>query len=200
MHLHSTYLGTDQSANRFKETNHACESYRHAIKFITLENGKSLLEVLEICKSSALETLEVALQTVISSLPVKGPSICTNSNVNNVLIYLNLYTSLGEYDVEKLISSTLEDEESLTIFSLSETLLGNLAINVDARPSDALNVAKRCRAPIYLYYVLAEELDLVAKMNIAVKDERYSDAGTKGTAMLSRLECLPVTTYLNALV
>nr|XP_043611231.1 uncharacterized protein LOC122582862 [Erigeron canadensis] len=59
---------------------HARKSYRHAIKHICLENGKSLLEVIEICKSSAMETLEVALQAVISSLPAKGPSICTNCN------------------------------------------------------------------------------------------------------------------------
>lgn len=59
---------------------HAIEQYRHAIKHICLENGKSLLEVLEICKSSAMETLEVALQTVISSLPVKKPSLCAECN------------------------------------------------------------------------------------------------------------------------
>lgn len=59
---------------------HACKSYRHAIKHIHLENGKSLLEMIEICKASASETLEVALQTVISSLPAKGPFMCTNCN------------------------------------------------------------------------------------------------------------------------
>ncbi|KAI3826161.1 hypothetical protein L1987_00206 [Smallanthus sonchifolius] len=59
---------------------HARKSYRHAIKHIFLENGKSLLELIEICKASASETLEVALQTVISSLPSKGPSVCTKCN------------------------------------------------------------------------------------------------------------------------
>lgn len=83
--------------------------------------------------------------------------------------------------------------------------------SVDARPSDAINVAKRCKAPIYVnkqivladatrisfgmgtmsnrsgYDVsldsaaddpdlLSEELNMIRNMNLAVKDERYSDA------------------------
>ncbi|XP_076928248.1 uncharacterized protein LOC143592144 isoform X4 [Bidens hawaiensis] len=59
---------------------HALKSYRHAIKHIFLENGKSLLELIEICKAAASETLDVALQTVISSLPAKGLSMCTKCN------------------------------------------------------------------------------------------------------------------------
>ncbi|KAK9068449.1 hypothetical protein SSX86_012563 [Deinandra increscens subsp. villosa] len=60
---------------------HACKSYRNAVKHIHLENGKSLLEVIEICKAAASESVEVALQTVISSLPVNGPSMCTECKV-----------------------------------------------------------------------------------------------------------------------
>ncbi|KAL8231711.1 hypothetical protein R6Q57_001489 [Mikania cordata] len=150
---------------------------------------------------------------------------------------------VGEYAVEKLISSSLEDEGFPNHFQLVRNIVGELGyevklvqitervgniymaticfhkpgsedIRVDARPSDAINVAKRCKAPIYVskeivladaikivyktgklrdrkptYDVyldsaidgpddLAEELDLVAKMNLAVKEERYSDAGT----------------------
>ncbi|KAI3725853.1 hypothetical protein L1987_65649 [Smallanthus sonchifolius] len=148
---------------------------------------------------------------------------------------------VGEYAVEKLISSSLEDEEIPNHFQLVRNIVGKLGyevklvqitervgniymanirfhkpgtedIRVDARPSDAINVAKRCKAPIYVskqivladaikivyktgklhdrkptYDVyldsaidgpdeLAEELDLVTKMNLAVKEERYSDA------------------------
>ncbi|KAK1303431.1 Bifunctional nuclease 2 [Acorus calamus] len=85
-------------------------------------------------------------------------------------------------------------------------------LTVDARPSDAINVAKRCKAPIYVsknivskdaikivygrwkgknaksvYDVsldsavegpdpLAEELDLVRKLNMAIGQEKYEDA------------------------
>ncbi|XP_016676324.2 bifunctional nuclease 2 isoform X1 [Gossypium hirsutum] len=88
----------------------------------------------------------------------------------------------------------------------------NDVIIVDARPSDAINVANRCKAPIYVnkqivladairigygmgrvldkkstYDVsldsaadgpdfLLEELDLVRNMDLAVKEERYTDA------------------------
>lgn len=85
-------------------------------------------------------------------------------------------------------------------------------LSVDARPSDAINVANRCKAPIYVnkqivvtdairisygmgrvrdtksnYDVsldsaadgpdfLSQELGLVKKINLAVKEERYKDA------------------------
>lgn len=97
-------------------------------------------------------------------------------------------------------------------------------LSVDARPSDAINVAKRCRAPIYvnkqivftdgiriaygmgrmpdaksIYDVsldsaadgpdlLAEELDLVRNMNLAVKEERYSDAAMWRDKLMKLLE------------
>ncbi|PWA93087.1 Bifunctional nuclease domain-containing protein [Artemisia annua] len=148
---------------------------------------------------------------------------------------------VAESAVEKLITSSLEDQGSPNQFQLVRNIVGKLGyqvkliqitermddiyvanicfhkpgtedIRVDARPSDAINVATRCRAPIYVskhivltdaikivyeksklrnrkpvYDVfldsaidgpdeLAEELDLVAKMNLAAKEERYSDA------------------------
>ncbi|KAJ0040471.1 hypothetical protein Pint_28590 [Pistacia integerrima] len=88
----------------------------------------------------------------------------------------------------------------------------NDIISLDVRPSDAINVANRCKAPIYVskeivladairigygtgrgrdakptYDVyldsasegpdsVAEELNLVRNMDIAVKEERYNDA------------------------
>ncbi|KVH99943.1 Zinc finger, FYVE/PHD-type [Cynara cardunculus var. scolymus] len=82
---------------------HARKSYRHAIKHICLENGKSLLEVIEVCKASALETLEVAFQAVISSFPEKGPSMCTRckgsiepSSTGNLLICDSCVVQAGE--------------------------------------------------------------------------------------------------------
>ncbi|KAF8043383.1 hypothetical protein BT93_A1656 [Corymbia citriodora subsp. variegata] len=87
-------------------------------------------------------------------------------------------------------------------------------LSVDVRPSDAINVAYRCKVPIYVnkqivlrdairfgygtkrmrdrkpvYDVLldsasdgpdalAEELDLVKNMNLAIKEERYNDAAS----------------------
>ncbi|KAJ9559342.1 hypothetical protein OSB04_013956 [Centaurea solstitialis] len=82
---------------------HACKSYRHAIKHICLENGKSLLEVIEVCKASASKTLEEAFQAVISSFPEKGPSMCTRckgsfepSSTGNLLICDSCVVPAGE--------------------------------------------------------------------------------------------------------
>lgn len=50
---------------------HACNVYRHASKYIYLDNGKTLHEVLHACKDAHLETLEVTIQSAIGSLPVK---------------------------------------------------------------------------------------------------------------------------------
>ncbi|KAM7531674.1 hypothetical protein LguiB_035084 [Lonicera macranthoides] len=55
---------------------HACAQYRHAARFICLENGKNLLEVMDACLYSSLETLEETIQDVIASLPVKQSIIC----------------------------------------------------------------------------------------------------------------------------
>ncbi|KAK2981261.1 hypothetical protein RJ640_028626 [Escallonia rubra] len=131
---------------------------------------------------------------------------------------------VGELAVEKLIDALQEEENEdfPNFFQLVKNIVGKLGykpgekdlLMVDARPSDAINVAKRCRAPIYvnkqivltdairitygmgrmhgqksIYDVsldsaadgpdfLSEELDMVRNMNIAIKEERYSDAGT----------------------
>ena len=71
---------------------HACKSYRHAIKHICLENGKSLLEVIEVCKASASESLEEAFQAVISSFPEKGLPMCTRCKGPT---YITCYTVLA---------------------------------------------------------------------------------------------------------
>ncbi|KAE8715907.1 Ankyrin repeat protein [Hibiscus syriacus] len=148
----------------------------------------------------------------------------------------------GEFAVEKLIASFRGDEngarpDQFHIFKHVAERLGyevkmvritescqyfaklyftkpgeNDVTSVDARPSDAINVAKRFKAPIYvskqivledairigygigrvrdkkstcdvlLDYgpdLLIEELNLVRNINLAVKEERYDDAGNK---------------------
>ncbi|KAA8516611.1 hypothetical protein F0562_016883 [Nyssa sinensis] len=57
---------------------HACKSYRCASRYICLENGKSLLQVMKACKNSPLDTLEETIQSVIGSLPIREPRICQN--------------------------------------------------------------------------------------------------------------------------
>ncbi|KAK1432599.1 hypothetical protein QVD17_09496 [Tagetes erecta] len=182
-----------------------------------------------------------------SNNPTIGPELLSQFQSPTIFLKIScdcdgdylLPIIVGEYAVEKLISSSLEDEEIPNHFQLVRNIVGKLGyevkrvqitervgsiymasirfhkpgtedIRVDARPSDAINVAKRCKAPIYVskHIVLAdaikivykkfharkstydvlldsaidgpdeltEELDLVAKMNLAVKEERYIDA------------------------
>ncbi|XVF62249.1 hypothetical protein PTKIN_Ptkin08bG0202000 [Pterospermum kingtungense] len=140
---------------------------------------------------------------------------------------------VGEFAIEKLIAAFWGDDngDNPDQFHLVKNVVAKLGyeeaqssvficlqpgesdlISVDARPSDAINVANRCKAPIYVnkqivltdairigfemgrvrdtksaYDVsldsaadgpdlLAEELDLVRNMNLAVQEERYNDA------------------------
>ncbi|XP_076898736.1 bifunctional nuclease 2-like [Bidens hawaiensis] len=184
-----------------------------------------------------------------SNNPTIGPELLSQFRSPTIFLKIScdcdgdylLPIIVGEYAVEKLISSSLEDEGFPNHFQLVRNIVGRLGyqvklvqitervgsiynanicfhkpgtedIRVDARPSDAINVAKRCSAPIYVskqivladaikivyktgklhdrkptYDVyldsaidgpdkLAEELDLVTKMKLAVKEERYNDA------------------------
>ncbi|KAC9968855.1 hypothetical protein E3N88_45017 [Mikania micrantha] len=116
---------------------HACKSYRHAIKHIFLVNGKSLLELIEICKASASDTLEVALQTVISSLPAKGPSICTKCNTSfessstENLLTCNSCLNKKEVDAEPSVATRTEVSSSTAEPKASES--NSLSISLDRK-------------------------------------------------------------------
>lgn len=55
---------------------HACKAYLHMSKYIYLGNGRTLQEVLKLCKNSPLETLEASIQNAIGSLHVTKPTNC----------------------------------------------------------------------------------------------------------------------------
>ncbi|XP_020113290.1 uncharacterized protein LOC109727559 isoform X4 [Ananas comosus] len=135
---------------------------------------------------------------------------------------LLLPINVGEFAVKKLINDPVDDDskECPDEFQFIKNVMGTYGyelaggrnISIDARPSDAINVAKNFQAPIYvnkeivrrdaieiirgrwrgdnaktIYDVsldsavegpdlLAEELDLVRKMNTAIIQERYGEA------------------------
>ncbi|XP_076916351.1 uncharacterized protein LOC143576031 isoform X2 [Bidens hawaiensis] len=125
---------------------HALKSYRHAIKHIFLENGKSLLELIEICKAAASETLDVALQTVINSLPVKGPSMCTKCNsslessFSENLLICDACLSKEEVDAEPKVATSNEVRASTPEPTASES-------NSLPCSSDIKTKSKRGRKP-----------------------------------------------------
>ncbi|KAJ8899731.1 hypothetical protein K2173_019430 [Erythroxylum novogranatense] len=55
---------------------HAIKQYRRAGQYICFENGKSLLDVLNACRSSSLDTLEATIQSAISGLPKEKTFTC----------------------------------------------------------------------------------------------------------------------------
>ncbi|XP_044503584.1 bifunctional nuclease 2-like isoform X2 [Mangifera indica] len=132
---------------------------------------------------------------------------------------------VGEFAVEKIIDALLREDNGVNMVQITKRVVNTYfaklylskpgksdIISLDVRPSDAINVANRCKAPIYVskeivledtirigygtgrgrdakptYDVyldsasegpdlVAEELNLVRNMDIAVKEERYSDA------------------------
>ncbi|KAM7254763.1 hypothetical protein ACFE04_020004 [Oxalis oulophora] len=55
---------------------HACKTYKRASQYICFENGKSLLDVMRVCRNSPLHTLEATLQSALSSSPVEKLFLC----------------------------------------------------------------------------------------------------------------------------
>ncbi|KAL6988272.1 hypothetical protein U1Q18_014022 [Sarracenia purpurea var. burkii] len=64
---------------------HACNSYRNAAKYICLENGKSLQQVVKVCRNSPLNMLEATIQSVVGPLPKRESIICQNCKEENRL-------------------------------------------------------------------------------------------------------------------
>ncbi|XP_043815649.1 uncharacterized protein LOC110623074 isoform X2 [Manihot esculenta] len=55
---------------------HAIKQYRRAAQYICFENGKSLLDVLNACRISPLDSLEETIQNAISGLPKEKTFTC----------------------------------------------------------------------------------------------------------------------------
>ncbi|KAL2933418.1 Increased DNA methylation 1 [Bienertia sinuspersici] len=57
---------------------HACNTYKRAVQYIYLDNGRSLIHILKTCKSTRLNTLEATIHNAIGPLPEKKVLICQN--------------------------------------------------------------------------------------------------------------------------
>ncbi|KAB5552341.1 hypothetical protein DKX38_009652 [Salix brachista] len=55
---------------------HAIKQYRRAAQYICFENGKSLLDVLNACRTAPLDSLETTILSAISGLPVERTFTC----------------------------------------------------------------------------------------------------------------------------
>ncbi|PRQ43692.1 putative histone acetyltransferase chromatin regulator PHD family [Rosa chinensis] len=61
---------------------HACKTYRRAAQYICLENGRSLLDLLKVCRNASLHTLEATIQKFINSSPIDKYFTCKNCSVS----------------------------------------------------------------------------------------------------------------------
>ncbi|KAB1221200.1 Chromodomain-helicase-DNA-binding protein 4 [Morella rubra] len=70
------YMGANKIIPPSKFEIHACKTYKRAAQYICLENGKSLLDLLRVCRASPLHTLEATIQNIIGSLPEENYFTC----------------------------------------------------------------------------------------------------------------------------
>ncbi|XP_074276527.1 uncharacterized protein LOC141600235 [Silene latifolia] len=57
---------------------HANNTYKRAVQYIYLENGRSLIQILKACKNSRLRTPEETVQNAIGPLPERKVAFCQN--------------------------------------------------------------------------------------------------------------------------
>ncbi|XP_050380361.1 uncharacterized protein LOC126797704 [Argentina anserina] len=61
---------------------HACKTYRRAAQYICLENGRSLLDLLKVCRNASLNTLEATIHKFINSSPIDKYFTCEKCSVS----------------------------------------------------------------------------------------------------------------------
>ncbi|XP_065855384.1 uncharacterized protein [Euphorbia lathyris] len=83
---------------------HAIKQYRRAAQYICFENGKSLLDVLNACRTSRLDSLEETIQSAISGLPREKTFTCKRCKGTFPTIFVG--------KVGPLCNSCVESKES----------------------------------------------------------------------------------------
>ncbi|WCJ34412.1 Acyl-CoA N-acyltransferase with RING/FYVE/PHD-type zinc finger domain [Euphorbia peplus] len=83
---------------------HAIKQYRRAAQYICFENGKSLLDVLNICRTSRLDSLEDTIQNAISGSPREKTFTCKRCKGTFPTIFVG--------KVGPLCNSCVESKES----------------------------------------------------------------------------------------
>ncbi|XP_004306175.1 PREDICTED: uncharacterized protein LOC101309477 [Fragaria vesca subsp. vesca] len=61
---------------------HACKTYRRAAQYICLANGRSLLDLLKVCRNASLHALEATIQKFINSSPIDKYFTCQKCSVS----------------------------------------------------------------------------------------------------------------------
>ncbi|KAL9336733.1 hypothetical protein Peur_071221 [Populus x canadensis] len=161
---------------------HAIKQYRRAAQYICFENGKSLLDVLNACRTAPLDSLETTIQSAISGLPVertftckrcKGifPSICVGkigplcnlcAESKESHPTLTIGSSIISSSPEQVLALEYFKPASLSTFSQDNTLRKKKrkSSKTDLNKSAPVRVSSRIQSKITLK---PEEPDLIAK-------------------------------------
>ncbi|KAH9700303.1 PHD-type domain-containing protein [Citrus sinensis] len=83
---------------------HAGSSNKRPPEYIYLENGKTLRDIMNVCKDSPLETLEKAVRMVLGSSSMKKANFCLNCRVS--------FSNAGVEELMLLCKSCVELKES----------------------------------------------------------------------------------------
>ncbi|EEF42838.1 DNA binding protein, putative [Ricinus communis] len=130
---------------------HAIKQYRRAAQYICFENGKSLLDVLNACRNSPLDSLEATIQSAISGLPKEKTFTCKRCK--------GTYPTILVGKVGPLCSSCVESKES------------------NGSPACETNIKSRSSKPATVSKSLNSALEGVSSENkcqwkITTKDQR----------------------------
>ncbi|XP_050226867.1 uncharacterized protein LOC126676656 isoform X2 [Mercurialis annua] len=108
---------------------HAIRQYRRASQYICFENGKSLLDVLNACRNSPLDSLEATIRSAISGSPVektftcrrcKGP-LCNSCVESKEIIVSSACESAKASLVEPVFSAESSGSASVSTLSQDNT-------------------------------------------------------------------------------
>ncbi len=90
-----------------------------------------------------------------------------------------LHHLLGELDVTVKQIAIVDLQDSTYIAELT-CLVGERTLVVDCRPSDAINIALRAEAPIFIAQVVLDKAQLISQPEQGAPDEESSDEGAPG--------------------
>ncbi|KAJ8754120.1 hypothetical protein K2173_002018 [Erythroxylum novogranatense] len=156
---------------------HAIKQYRRAGQYICFENGKSLLDVLNACRSSSLDSLEATIQSAISGLPEEKTFTCRRCKGTFPSIYVGKVGPLCNScaDSNKSHGSTTI-ETSATASSAEQVLTLDSCNSISIATSSLDSTpAMICRKPPKSHLRIRSTISPV-RMSSRIKIEQKTDS------------------------
>ncbi|KAF2307459.1 hypothetical protein GH714_028833 [Hevea brasiliensis] len=147
---------------------HAIKQYRRAAQYICFENGKSLLDVLNACRLSPLDSLEATIQNAISDLPKEKTFTCKRCKGTFPTIFVGKVGLLCNSCVEsKESNGTPACEASIKIRSskrdLNTKLLRSVPVRMSSRKKSDLKITTKLVSYLSCCLAWLSELEIMTK-------------------------------------